>query len=86
MNGRVVDAFFRAERVIVEIDSYEFHSDKPTFELDGEKDADQDGSHGLGTECTPSPSTCWSYRWPCRSLTRLLRWGAAEPRPVAFAP
>ena len=40
MNGRVVDAFFRAERVIVEIDSYEFHSDKPTFELDGEKDAD----------------------------------------------
>jgi hypothetical protein len=26
--------------VIVEIDSYEFHSDKPTFELDREKDAD----------------------------------------------
>lgn len=40
MNGRVVDAFFRGERVIVEIDSYEFHSDRPTFELDREKDAD----------------------------------------------
>ena len=39
MNGRIVDAFFRAERVIVEIDSYEFHSDKTTFELDREKDA-----------------------------------------------
>jgi very-short-patch-repair endonuclease len=48
MNGRVVDAFFRAERVIVEIDSYEFHSDKPTFELDREKDAEA-AAEGLMT-------------------------------------
>jgi very-short-patch-repair endonuclease len=40
MNGRVVDAFFRAERVIVELDSYEFHADRATFELDREKDAE----------------------------------------------
>src|SRR5436305_1699960 len=40
MNGRVVDAFFREERVIVEIDSYEFHSDRTTFELDRAKDAE----------------------------------------------
>jgi very-short-patch-repair endonuclease len=40
LNGRVVDAFFRAERVIVELDSYEFHSDRTTFELDREKDTE----------------------------------------------
>ena len=40
MDGRIVDAFFPAEGVIVEIDGYEFHSDKATFELDREKDAE----------------------------------------------
>jgi Transcriptional regulator, AbiEi antitoxin len=40
VDGREVDAFFRAERVIVEIDSYEFHSDKTTFERDRDKDAE----------------------------------------------
>jgi hypothetical protein len=40
LDGREVDAFFREERVIVEIDSYEFHSDRTTFERDREKDAD----------------------------------------------
>jgi hypothetical protein len=40
MNGRVVDAFFRAERVIAELDSYEFHSDRTTFEPDREKDTE----------------------------------------------
>jgi hypothetical protein len=40
IDGREVDAFFRAERVIVEVDGYEFHSDKTTFERDREKDAD----------------------------------------------
>lgn len=39
MDGRVVDAFFRPEGVIVELDSYEFHSDRSTFELDRDKDA-----------------------------------------------
>jgi Transcriptional regulator, AbiEi antitoxin len=40
IDGREVDAFFRAELVIVEIDSYEFHSDRATFERDRDKDAD----------------------------------------------
>ncbi|HEY2436438.1 MAG TPA: type IV toxin-antitoxin system AbiEi family antitoxin domain-containing protein [Solirubrobacteraceae bacterium] len=40
IDGREVDAFFRAERVIVELDSYEYHSDKTAFERDREKDAD----------------------------------------------
>ncbi len=40
IDGREVDAFFRAERVIVELDSYEFHSDRATFERDRDKDAD----------------------------------------------
>ncbi len=40
LDGREIDAFFRAERVIVELDGYEFHSDRTTFELDREKDAE----------------------------------------------
>jgi hypothetical protein len=40
VNEREVDAFFREERVIVELDSYEFHSDRTTFERDRDKDAD----------------------------------------------
>jgi very-short-patch-repair endonuclease len=40
LDGREVDAFFRPERVIVELDSYEFHSDRATFERDREKDAE----------------------------------------------
>jgi very-short-patch-repair endonuclease len=37
--GRQVDAWYPEERVIVEIDSWEFHSDRDTFETDREKDA-----------------------------------------------
>jgi very-short-patch-repair endonuclease len=40
VDGREVDAFFRAEGVIVELDSYAFHSDRTTFELDRQKDAE----------------------------------------------
>jgi hypothetical protein len=39
VNGYEVDAFFEAERVIVELDGYEFHSDRRTFEGDRERDA-----------------------------------------------
>lgn len=40
VNGREVDAFFRAEGVIVELDSWRFHSDRQSFEADRDKDAE----------------------------------------------
>jgi very-short-patch-repair endonuclease len=40
IDGRVVDAFFREEGVIVELDGYEFHKDRATFSRDREKDAE----------------------------------------------
>lgn len=39
VDGREVDAFFRAEGVIIELDGYDFHKDRGTFERDREKDA-----------------------------------------------
>jgi hypothetical protein len=39
VNGREVDAFFPVERVIVELDSWGFHSDRDTFEGDRDRDA-----------------------------------------------
>jgi very-short-patch-repair endonuclease len=48
MYGRVVDAFFREEGVIVELDGYESHKDRVTFERDREKDADA-AADGLAT-------------------------------------
>jgi hypothetical protein len=35
----IVDALFVAERVIVELDSWPYHKDKPAFETDRERDA-----------------------------------------------
>jgi hypothetical protein len=40
MGGRILDAFYPEERVIVEVDSWRFHKDRQTFELDREKDAE----------------------------------------------
>jgi hypothetical protein len=37
--GYTVDAFFPVERVIVELDGYDFHSDRGAFESDRERDA-----------------------------------------------
>jgi very-short-patch-repair endonuclease len=39
MDGRVLDAFFPEEGVIIELDSWQFHRDRATFERDREKDA-----------------------------------------------
>jgi very-short-patch-repair endonuclease len=39
MFGYVLDALFVAERVIVELDSWEFHKGKTAFETDRERDA-----------------------------------------------
>jgi hypothetical protein len=41
VNGREVDALFPAERVIVEIDSWEFHRFRSHFEGDRDRDTDQ---------------------------------------------
>jgi very-short-patch-repair endonuclease len=38
--GHLVDAVFDAERVIVELDGYDFHKDRQTFESDRDRDAD----------------------------------------------
>jgi hypothetical protein len=38
--GYIVDALFPAERVIVELDSWEYHKGKIAFETDRERDAD----------------------------------------------
>lgn len=38
--GHIVDALFPAHRLIVELDSWEFHKDRRTFEADRERDAD----------------------------------------------
>jgi Transcriptional regulator, AbiEi antitoxin/Protein of unknown function (DUF559) len=46
--GYIVDALFVAERVIVELDSWTFHKDKPAFETDRERDATM-LAHGLVT-------------------------------------
>jgi very-short-patch-repair endonuclease len=37
--GYTVDALFAAERVIVELDSWEFHQSRESFESDRERDA-----------------------------------------------
>jgi hypothetical protein len=37
-NGREVDALYRAEKLIVEVDSWKFHSDRAAFERDRAKD------------------------------------------------
>lgn len=38
--GHEVDALFAAERVIVELDSWDFHQDRHAFETDRDRDAD----------------------------------------------
>jgi putative AbiEi antitoxin of type IV toxin-antitoxin system len=48
LHGYVVDALFVAERVIVELDSKEFHLDAIAFETDRERDAEM-LVHGLVT-------------------------------------
>ncbi len=38
--GHEVDALFPDEKVIVELDSWKFHSDRDSFESDRDRDAD----------------------------------------------
>jgi hypothetical protein len=39
MGGHEVDAYFEAERLVVELDGWDFHSDRRAFEDDRERDA-----------------------------------------------
>jgi very-short-patch-repair endonuclease len=48
VGGYLVDAFFEAERLIVELDSWRFHSGRQSFERDRNRDADA-LSQGIGT-------------------------------------
>jgi hypothetical protein len=48
VNGYEADAYFAAEGVIVELDGYEFHSDRGAFESDRERDA-HELVHGIVT-------------------------------------
>ncbi len=40
VGGYEVDAYFEAERLIVELDGYEFHGDRRAFEADRDRDAE----------------------------------------------
>jgi very-short-patch-repair endonuclease len=46
--GREADAYFEAEKLIVELDGWEFHSSHESFESDRERDANA-LEHGIGT-------------------------------------
>ena len=48
VHGYVVDVYFDRERVIVELDSWQFHKDRRAFEADRTRDADA-LSHGIPT-------------------------------------
>ncbi len=48
MDGRVVDAFYRREGVIVELDSFRFHKTRAVFERDRKTDAEAT-ARGLAT-------------------------------------
>jgi very-short-patch-repair endonuclease len=40
VGGREVDAFFRPEKLIVELDGYDYHGTRDAFERDRDRDAD----------------------------------------------
>lgn len=58
-NGREVDVVFRAERVIVELDGYDFHDGRFAFERDRDQDVDA-LTHGFITV---------RITWPRMTLT-----------------
>jgi very-short-patch-repair endonuclease len=39
--GYEADALFPEERIVIELDSWDFHSDRETFESDRDRDADR---------------------------------------------
>ena len=52
VNGREVDVLFRAQRVIVELDSRDYHMDEEAFEDDRERDAEHLKHHLITVRIT----------------------------------
>ncbi len=76
--GHEVDALFPNEQIIVELDSWEFHNDRHSFESDRDRDADTLAA-GYVTRCG-SPGS--GRRTPAREAARLhgiiRRWRTAR--------
>jgi hypothetical protein len=70
--GHEVDALFPEEKVIIELDSWEFHQDRGSFEFDRDRDADTLAAGHLTARIT------WG-RMTAREAARLhkiiRRWG-----------
>ena len=80
MCGYEVDALFERERVIVELDGWEFHNDRRSFERDRAKDVDTLLAGFVTVRIT------WErlHKHPRReaeSLKRILASRASEPAP-----
>jgi hypothetical protein len=76
--GHEVDALFPDEKVIVELDSWEFHRDRSSFESDRDRDADTLAAGHLTVRIT------WgrmSAREAARLHEILRRWGRRAPLP-----
>jgi hypothetical protein len=69
--GYIVDALFPAERVIVELDSYQFHSGKIPFDTDRERDAET-LAHGFVTLRTTSERMEQQPEREARRLGKIL--------------
>jgi very-short-patch-repair endonuclease len=74
--GQEVDALFPEEKVIIELDSWEFHQDRGSFESDRNRDADTLAAGHLTVRIT------WG-RMTAREAVRLhaiiQRWGSRAP-------
>jgi Transcriptional regulator, AbiEi antitoxin len=82
--GHEVDALFERERVIVELDGWDFHNDRRTFEADRNRDADTLVAGFVTVRIT------WErlHEHPRREaarLRRILASRASEPAPVSAA-
>lgn len=80
--GYEVDALFRAEGVIVELDGYQYHSDQGSFERDRERDAATLAAGRLTVRVTWARLTRQAELEAAR-LHRTLRGVAAAPPEVA---
>jgi len=70
--GHEVDALFPEEKVIVELDSWEFHQDRGSFETDRDRDADTLAAGHLTVRMTWARMTA---REAARLREILRRWG-----------
>lgn len=73
--GHEVDALFPDERVIIELDSWEFHQDRGSFESDRDRDADTLAAGHLTVRITWGRMTA---KEAARLHEILRRWGTAS--------